>query len=57
MARIHGHDVSHGEEGSESGDNFAADGCLVVREFEELIEPAIHDSKLRNKSEIEKVRS
>ena len=38
---VDGHDVGHREEGSESGDDFAADGCLVAREFKEPIEPAI----------------
>src|SRR6266851_1500725 len=38
---IDGHDVSHREEGGESGDDFAANGCLVMREFKELIEPAV----------------
>ena len=55
--RVDGHDVGHREEGGEPGDNFAADGCPVVSECKELIEPAVHDSELRNKSEIEEVRS
>ena len=39
--RVDGHDVGHREEGGESGDDFAADGGLVMSEFKELIEPAI----------------
>ena len=39
--RVDSHDVGHREEGGQSGDNFAADGCLATREFKKLIEPAL----------------
>src|ERR1019366_2653774 len=39
--RVDGHDVGHREKGSEAGDDFAADGRLVVSEFKEPIEPEL----------------
>ena len=40
---IDGHDVRHGEEGGQPGDEFAADRGLVTREFEVSLDPAVQN--------------